>query len=373
MRHNRDEVHGFKISVSVSPTYFVPLFFKDKVGSFQWAKTKVIPLKRLPGNNKGSEKELDEAFEISYDIPAISIDDAIDQSIEIINFILNVASFYYSIGLVIKSPVSVINIDTGEGISYDFHRLEITKEAFCTKIIDTYLPMLVKDGEKKFKLSSEEILTYEPSEIFKVDDFYQTIDLFKTLYFDYIKAPKLKMKVEFSLNMLKEAFQIPSFISRFILYWRAFEKLMEPEVKSGIVSQESLNLILDVLKKQENPKLSDAGIERIRKQICNTHLKSKTNLIIDEMKKYFNESDEKIREVYKRLNDTRQKIIHSEYKGDNTFELWANTELLRSVVKQIIKVHFKYPKVKFRKPSFEKILQIREAAKPKIQIVEEDN
>lgn len=373
MKYDKNKIHNFQVSVSVSPTYFVPLFFKDKKGSFQWARTSIIPLKKLSGNNKSIKKELDDAFEISYNIPAISIDDAINQSIEIINFILNIASFHYSIGLIIKSPVSIMNIDTGEGISYDFHRTQITKEDFCTKIIDVYLPMSVKNGKGVFKLSSDEILTYEPSEIFKVDDFYQTIDLFKSLYFSYLKGPKLKTKIEFSLNMLKEALQIPSFISRFILYWRAFEELIKPDIKSGIINQESLDSIVDIIKKQKDPKLSDADIKRVKDQICNIYQKSKTDLIIDEVKKYFNESDEKIKDTYARLNRTRQRIIHSDYKGDDFFELWANTNLLKSIVKQIIKVHFKYPKAKFEEPSYEKILQIREAAKPKIQIAPKDN
>ena len=368
MKYDKNKVCNFNVSVSVSPTYFVPLFFKDKKESFQWAKTNIIPLKKLSGNNKDTKKELDDAFEISYAIPATSIDDAITQSIEIINFVLNIASFHYSIGLIIKSPVSIIDINTGGGISYDFHRVQITKEDFCTKTTDVYLPMSVKNSEGVVKLSSDELLTYEPSEIFKVDDFYQTIDLFKSLYFNYIKDQKLKMKIEFSLNMLKEAFQIPSFISRFTLYWRAFEELIKPDIRSGIVNQESLDLILDILKRQEDLKLSDADIERVKNQICDVHQKSKTDLIVDEMKKYFNESDEKIKDAYERLNKTRQKIIHSGYKGDDIFELWANTDLLRSIIKQIIKVHFKYPRVKLKESSFEKILQIREAAKPVIQI-----
>ena len=373
MKYDKNKIHNFKVSVSVSPTYFVPLFFKDMKGSFQWARTSIIPLKKLLGNNKSTKKELDDAFEISYNIPAISIDDAINQSIEMINFILNISSFHYSIGLIIKSPVSIINIDTGKGISYDFHRTQITNENFCTKIIDVYLPMSVKNSNGVFKLSSDEILTYEPSEIFKVDDFYQTIDLFKSLYFSYIKDPKLKTQIEFSLNMLKEALQIPSFISRFILYWRAFEELINPDAKSGIVNQESLDSISGILEKQEDPKLSAADIKRVKKQICDVHQKSKTSLIIDEMKKYFNESEQEIRKVYAKLNKTRQKIIHSDYKGEDIFELWANTDLLKSIVKQIIKVHFQYPKAKIRKPHFEEVLHIREAAKPKIQIAPKDN
>lgn len=368
MKHKKDNIRMFRVSVSVSPTYFVPLFFRDRPASFQWARTQVIPLKRTPGQSQNNDKQLDDAIDISYDIPAISVDAAAAQSVSMINFILNIASFHYSVGLTIKSPASVIDLDTGRGISYDFHRTQISKEDFCTKTIDAYFPMTAKDGRKSFELSSDQILTYESSEIFKADDFYQTMHLFRSLYFSYIKDPKLRKKVEFSLNILKETHQIPSFITRFVLYWRAFEELTNPPAKSGLVSQESIDSIVEILQRQKNPKLSGRDIERARVQICNLHQKSKTDLVVDEMKKYFDENDKGITGVYRKLNKTRQRIIHSDYTGDDVFDLWANTDLLRSIVRQIVKVHFGYPKARFPEPEWERVLHIREAPKPKLQI-----
>lgn len=367
MKRKRNEPRMFRVSVSVSPTYFVPLFFRDQPASFQWARTQVIPLEKSPGQTQ-DDKWLDDAIDISYDIPAISAEAAIAQSVTMINFILNIASFHYSVGLTVKSPVSVIDIETGEGISYDFHRIRIGKEELCTKTIDAYFPMTVKDSRKTFKLSSDQILTYEPSEIFKVDDFYQTIDLFRALYFSYIEDPELRQKIEFSLNVLKEAYQIPSFIPRFVLYWRAFEELTDQPAKSGVVSQESLDSIVEILKAQQSPKLSAGDIRRVREQICNIHLESKTDLVVEEMKKYFDESEERLRDIYRRLNKTRQRIIHSDYTGNDVLDLWANTDLLKSIVRQIVKVHFKYPKAKLPEPHWEGILHIREAPKPKLQI-----
>jgi len=360
---------NFRVSVWVSPTYYVPLFFRDRPTSFQWARTQVIPLKHTPNQTESKDKALDDAINIHHDIPASSIDEAIPKSWAVVDFILNIASFHYSIGLTIKSPVSIVDVESGEGISYDFHQLQITKEEFCTKTVQMYLPMNVKDGTGTFRLSSGEILTYEPSEIFKVDDFYQTMDVFKSLYFGYIQNARLREKIGFSLNMLKEAHQIPGFIPRFVLYWRAFEELTNPSVKSGLVSHDSLESIVMVLREQRRPKLSEADVRRVRDQISNIHRKAKTDTVVEELKNYFVDSTESIKLVYGKLNKTRQRIIHSNYTGDDTFELWANTNILKCIVRQIIRVHFGYySKTGLPELRWNKILHVRDAPKPRIQL-----
>ena len=364
---NSKKSRNFRVSFWVSPTYYVPLFFRDRPNSFQWAKTQIIPLKSLPDEAESNNKPLNDAIKMQYDIPAPSIDEAIAQSSELINFILNIASFHYSVGLAAKSPVSIVDLDTGEGMSYDFHQLQITKEEFCTKVVQMYLPINIKDGTGSFKLSSDEILTYESSEIFKVDDFFQTVDLFKSLYFGYIKDTGLREKIGFSLNILKEAYQVPSFIPRFVLYWRAFEELVKPAPKSGMVNEQSLKSIVTILQRQERPKLSSTDIMRLRNQIKSTHRESKTDLVVEEMKKYFNDTNNSIKQIYRKLNNTRQDIIHTDYKGADTFEMWANTDQLKSIVRQIIKVHLGYGKTTIPTPNWDKILHVRDAPKPEIQ------
>lgn len=368
MKKSHSKLRNYRVSAWVSPTYYVPLFFRERPTSFQWARARVIPLKPAVDRPESAEKLLDDAFNVSYDIPATSVDDAVGQSLAVIDFILNIASFHYSIGLAVKSPISVIDVDTGAGISYDFHQLQISREDICTKTVQMYLPMNVKGGTGTFKLSSEEILTYEPSELFKIDDFYATMDVFKSLYFGYVKQPRIRERIEFSLHMLKEAFQIPSFISRFALYWRAFEELTEPSVKSGLISKESLDSIEAILSKQTTPELTEADIKRVRGQIANIHRYSKTDLLVQELRKYFSDSDEALRLTYERLNKTRQRIIHSNYTGDDTFELWVNTDLLKSIVRQIVRVHLGYPVAGLPGSNWDKILHVREAPKPRIHL-----
>ncbi len=365
--NNSKKSRNFRATFWISPTYYVPVFFRDRPNSFQWAKTQIIPLKRSPDEAESNNKPLDDAIKMQYDMPVPSIDEAIAQSSELINFILNIASFHYSVGLAAKSPVSIVDVDTGEGISYDFRQLQITKEEFCTKVIQLYLPMNIKDGTGSFKLSSDEILTYESSEIFKVDDFFQTVDLFKSLYFGYIKDAGLREKIEFSLNMLKEAHQLPSLIPRFVLYWRAFEELVKPVSKSGMVNEQSLKSIVTILQQQERPKLSSTDITRLRDRITNVHRKSKTDLVVEEMKKYFNDTRSSIKQIYEKLNNTRQRIIHSDYKGADTFEMWKSTEQIKSIVRQIIRVHFGYGKTTLSTPNWDKVLHVRDAPQPEIQ------
>jgi hypothetical protein len=357
----------YQVSFHVTPAHYVPILWKDQPLSFQWAKATVIPLEKSSDTDQSQDAGLDDAIKTTYTIPAATITEAISHSLRMTRFVLNIASFYYSIGLNIKSPPSIVDLETEEGVAYDFRRLTFSKNKFCTKTIDSYFPFPIKGGKCSIDFELDRILSYERNELFGIGSFSRTITTFLDLYKSYIRNPALRKKVDFSLNILNESLQIPGFMSRFVLYWIAFEQLTNPPVRSGIVNDHSLQAISSILRNQVQPELSESDIERVKKKIREVHVKSKTALIVEEVKKYFRESENEIRRVYKRLEKTRGKIIHSAFREEEIPDLWFDTELLKSIVRQIVGVHLGYPKKQFKVPALENF-RLRSAPKPEIRI-----
>ncbi len=367
MKAQKNETFLYEVSFYVNTAHYLPVLWKHDPLSFQWAKLSVIPLKKCSNHDDEGKEGFDDAIKTSYTIPAESINEAISKSLMVNRFILNIASFYYSIGLNIKSPPCITELDTGKGVVYDFRRLTFSKDNFCTKIVDTYFPFLTDGGEGSLKFKLDQISSYEYNELFEIDDFHKTIKTFLALYNAYIKDSALRKKIDFSLNILNESQQIPGFVSRFILYWRAFQQLVERPVPTGIVNEKSLQEIISILKKQEAPRLSQKEISRIRDQIRIIHSRSRADLIVDEMRSYFTESEQELRDIYTKLAETRNKLIHGGYKGEEIPNLWFDTELLKSIVRQMVGVHVGYKKSELKMPSL-KDFRVRSAPKPVIHI-----
>jgi len=365
----------FEVEFKIAPVYYNPIKFKDFPHSFQWSRVEILPLNKLDevenSDCDNKKKKLDDPLSIKYNIPAKDIDEAIENSKNVIKLFIHTASFYYNIGFRIVGPPTVIDVSTGNGVAFDFHRLKFSKENFCTKKVDCYFPFGLEKGEGDLALTLKEIVSYTPNHIFEIDNFSNTVQgLFEI--FKYVGSDiDLKSKIDFALEIINASYQVPNMATRFTLYWTALERLIESKLSSGLASDDSINKIGQILASQKDPILTEDQRGRVLKQIKQTHNKSTTHRYLDELEKYFLNSRDELKSIYGSLSKTRHKIIHPKKNALDDEMIWKDTQRLFLILKQIVKVNIGYEKISLVEPELYDF-RVKSSPNPKVNLTVKD-
>ena len=354
-------IQNWRVKCKIQHFTLLPIKFKNHDLSFQWAKTWVEILgKKLEPKKKRKKqhkKPLElTSFEMSYDIPARNRAEALRIGKATLERWMNLAALLFDDGMQIVGPISMINFDTGEKIEFEEDmELKVDKENYYDK------RMILQWPRSATTISSDCILTYTRTTLIRKPQFFEKISEINEVIKFKLSDAKETEKVDYAMKLYRQALQITDFTTRFLLYWRAFEVIITPRFKKGLVSKETQRKMRELLKLEN---IGQEDILRAMSQIKSIDRKPKSLVRAVELSKFVDEDVEELRKLILHLEKKRGKIVHTAYIERNIDLFWYDCEQLRLLLKQIIRTKIGWEKTRLERPKLVPGIQIFEERIP---------